>query len=103
MIEIGGETQVEFVCASRVLELRRAAFLKEGHFAIDTEGGKQWRYKARNEVLHEMSFQLSGHDMDIKGGIYAYLVSTNIGRGVPGIQVTVPEIQLQPLSTPTKL
>ena len=57
MIEIRDETQVEFVCASGVLELRRAAFLEEGYFSIYTEGGKQWRYKARNEVLHEGSFQ----------------------------------------------
>ena len=55
MIEIGDETQVEFVCASRVCELRRAAFLEEGYFAIYTEGGEQWRYKARNEVLHGMT------------------------------------------------
>ena len=41
--------------------------------------------------------------MDTKAGIYAYLILTDIGRGVPGIQVTVPEIQLQPLGTPTKM
>jgi len=57
MPEIRDETQVEFVCASRVSELRCATFLQEGYFSIYTEGGKQWRYKARNEVLHEMSFQ----------------------------------------------
>ena len=50
-----------------------------------------------------MKCPFSGHTMDTKVGIYAYLVSTNIGRGVPGIQVTVPEIQLQPLGTPAKM
>jgi len=40
--------------------------------------------------------------MRIHGG-YAYLVLSDIGRGVPVIQVTVPKIKLQPLSTPTQM
>ena len=51
-IKIVDEAQVEFVCASRVCELRRAALLEEGYFAIYTQSGKQRRYKAGNEVLH---------------------------------------------------
>ena len=61
MFEVRDETQVKFVCASGVLELRRAAFLEERYFSIYTEGGKQWRYKAGNEVLHGMSFQWTCH------------------------------------------
>jgi hypothetical protein len=33
----------------------------------------------------------------------AYLVFTNITRGVPGIQVAVPKIKLQPPGTSTKM
>lgn len=57
----------------------------------------------RPGMRYYMKCLFSGHSMDTEGGIYAYLVSTNIGRSVPGIQVTVPEIQLQPLGTPTKM
>jgi hypothetical protein len=46
-IEVRDEAQVEFVCASRIRELRRAAFLEEGDFVVDTDSGKQWRYKSR--------------------------------------------------------
>jgi hypothetical protein len=60
-IKIRGETQVEFVCASRVGEFRGARFLEKGDFAIDTEGSNQWRNKARNEILREMAFQRRAH------------------------------------------
>jgi len=49
MVEIVDETQVEFVCASRVLQLRRAAFLQKGDLAVYAEGGEQRRYKSGNE------------------------------------------------------
>jgi hypothetical protein len=51
MVKIVDETQVELICASRVRKLRGAAFLEEGNLAIYADGGKQWRYEARNEVL----------------------------------------------------
>jgi len=51
MMKIVDETQVEFVCASRVLKLRRAAFLEKRNLAIYADGGEQRRYKARNEIL----------------------------------------------------
>ena len=57
----------------------------------------------RPGIRYYMKGPFSEHAMDTKGGIYAYLVLANIGRGMPGIQVTVPEIQLQPLGTPTKM
>jgi hypothetical protein len=55
-IEIVDETQVELIRASRVGELRRAAFLEEGDLAIYSDGGKQRRHKAGNEVLRRVSF-----------------------------------------------
>lgn len=51
MIEIIDETQVQFVCSSRVRVLGCAAFLEEGDFAIFPDSGKQRRYKAGNEIL----------------------------------------------------
>jgi hypothetical protein len=51
MIKIVDETQVQFVCSSRVLKLRRAKFLEERDLAIFTEGGKQRWYEARDKVL----------------------------------------------------
>jgi hypothetical protein len=51
MVKIVGETQVEFVCASRVLKLRRAEFLEERDLAVFSDGGKQRRYETRDEVL----------------------------------------------------
>jgi hypothetical protein len=51
MVKIVDETQVKFVCTSRVLKQRRAAFLEERNFAIYADGGEQRRYKARNEIL----------------------------------------------------
>jgi len=56
MIKIVDETQVELIRASRVGELRRAAFLEEGDLAVYSDGGKQRRHKAGNEVLRRMSF-----------------------------------------------
>ena len=51
MVKVIDETQVEFVCASRVRKLRRAAFLEERNFAIYADGGKQRGYKAWNKIL----------------------------------------------------
>ena len=52
MFKIVDETQVEFVCTSRVLELRSAIFFEERDFAIYADGGNQWRYETRDEVLN---------------------------------------------------
>ncbi len=54
-MKIVDETQVEFICASRVRKLRCATLLEEGDLAIYTDGGKQWRHKAGNKVLHRTS------------------------------------------------
>ena len=43
------------------------------------------------------------HVQIYEGNICAYLILTGIGRSVPVIQVAVPKIKLQPLSTPTKM
>jgi hypothetical protein len=51
MIKIVDETEIEFVCASRVGKLRGATFLEEGDLSIYAESGKQRRYESRNEVL----------------------------------------------------
>jgi NADPH-dependent glutamate synthase beta subunit-like oxidoreductase len=51
MVKIVGETQVEFVCASRVRKLRRAELLEERDLAVFTNGCKQRRYETRDEVL----------------------------------------------------
>lgn len=51
MVKIVGETQVEFVCTSRILELRRAELLEERDLAVFTDGCKQRRYETRDEVL----------------------------------------------------
>jgi hypothetical protein len=55
MTKIVDKAQVELVCASGVRE-SCAAFLEEGHLSILTKGGKQGRYKTRNEVLHREMF-----------------------------------------------
>jgi hypothetical protein len=55
MVKIADETQVKFVCASRVRKLRRAAFLEERNLAIYTDSGEQRRYEARNEILRWMA------------------------------------------------
>jgi hypothetical protein len=55
MVKIVDETQVEFVCASRVRKLGRAAFLEERNLAIYADGGKQRRYEAGNEILRRMA------------------------------------------------
>jgi hypothetical protein len=57
MIKIVDETEIEFVCASRVGKLRGAALLEEGNLSIFAEGGKQWRYESRNEVLQWIAFR----------------------------------------------
>jgi hypothetical protein len=40
MRKVIDQAQVEFVCASGVFKLRRAAFLKEGDLAVDANGSK---------------------------------------------------------------
>jgi hypothetical protein len=50
-IKVRDEAQVEFVCASGVSELGRAPLFEEGDFAVDTDSGKQRRYKSWHEVL----------------------------------------------------
>ena len=100
MIEIVDETQVQFVCASRVCVLGCAAFLEEGDLAIYPDSSKQRRYKARNEILRRIVF-LAHMRMNMKGKKSAHLVSTDISRSMPGIHVTVPNVKLQPRGTPT--
>jgi hypothetical protein len=50
-IEVRDKAEVEFVSTSGVGKLRRAAFLEEGDFSVDTDSGKQWRYKSGHEIL----------------------------------------------------
>ena len=50
-VKIIDETQVEFVCASRVLKLRRSIFLEERHLAVYTDCSEQRRYETGDEVL----------------------------------------------------
>jgi hypothetical protein len=38
-----------------------------------------------------------------KGDYCAYLVSADIGRGIPVVQRTIPKIKLQPPSTSAKM
>jgi hypothetical protein len=100
MIEIIDETQVEFVCASRVFKLRRSVFLEERHLAIYTDRSNQRRYETGDEVLNEVVAHLCVYG---KGDFRAYLVSADIGRGMPVIQRAIPKIKLQPLSTSAKM
>ena len=44
MFKIVDETQVEFICTSRVFEFRCSEFLEERHLAVYTDRSKQWRY-----------------------------------------------------------
>ena len=80
MVEIINETQVEFVCAGRVLKLRRSVFLEERYLAIYTDGSKERRYETGDEVLNEVIACLCVYG---KGDFRAYLVSADIGRGMP--------------------
>jgi hypothetical protein len=100
MVEIIDETQVEFVCAGRVLKLRRSVFLEERYLAIYTDGSKERRYETGDEVLNEVIACLCVYG---KGDFRAYLVSADIGRGMPIVQRTIPKIKLQRLSTSTKM
>jgi hypothetical protein len=100
MIKIIDETQVEFVCASRVLKLRRSVFLEERNLAVYTDRSKQRRHKTRDEVLNQVVARLCVY---AKGDFRAYLVSADIGRGMPVVQRTIPKIELQPLSTSAKM
>ncbi len=100
MLKIINETQVEFVCAGRVFELRRSVFLEERHFSIYTDRSKQRRYETGDEVLNEVVACLFVHG---KGDFRAYLVSADIGRCMPVVQRTIPEIKLQPLSTSAEI
>ena len=54
MLKIVDETQIEFVCASRVLKLRRSVFLEERYLAVYTDHSKQGRHKTGDEVLKEV-------------------------------------------------
>ena len=100
MVKIIDETQVEFVCASGVFKLRRSVFLKERHLAIYTDRGKQRGYETGDEVLDEVVAPLCVYG---KEDFRTYLVSADIGRGLPVVQRTIPKIKLQPLSTSTKM
>ena len=75
MVEVIDETQVEFVCPSRVLKLRRGVFLEKRYLAIYTDGSKQRRYETRDEVLNEVVAHLCVYE---KGDYRAYLVSADV-------------------------
>ena len=49
--KIVDQTQVEFVCASRVFKLGRRVFLEEGHLAVYTDRSKQRRYETGDKIL----------------------------------------------------
>jgi hypothetical protein len=100
MVEIIHETQVEFVCTSRVLKLRRIEFFEERHLAVYTERSKQRRYETGDEVLNEVVTRLCVYG---KRHIRAYLVSADIGRGMPIVQRAIPKIKLQSIRTSTKM
>jgi hypothetical protein len=100
MVKIIDETQVEFVCASRVFKLRRSVFLEERHLAVYTDRSKQWRYETGDKVLNKVVARLCVYR---KRDFRAYLVSADIGRGMPVVQRTIPKIKLQPLRTSAKM
>ena len=58
MVKIINETQVKFVCASRVFELRRGVFLEERHLAVYTDSSKQRRHETGDKVLNEVIARL---------------------------------------------
>ena len=99
MAKIIDETQVEFVCASRVFKLRRSVFLEKRHLAVYTDHSEQWRYETRDEVLNKVVARCKYG----KGDYRAYLVSADIGRGMPIVQRTFPKIKLQTLGTSAKM
>ena len=100
MLKIVDETQVKFVCASRVFKLRRSVFLEERHLAVYTDHSKQGRYKTGDEVLKEVVARLCVYE---KGNHRAYLVSADVGRSLPVVQCAFPKIKLQSPKTPTKM
>jgi hypothetical protein len=91
MFKIIDETQVEFVCASRVFKLRRSVFLEERHLAVYPDYSKQRRDEAGDEILNEVVARLCVYE---KGDFRAYLVSADIGRGMPVVQHALPKIKL---------
>ena len=91
MVKIIDKTQVEFVCASRVFKFRRGVLLEERHLAIYTDCGKQRRYETGDEVLNRI---VARPCMYVKGGLRAYLISADIGRGMPVVQHAAPKIKL---------
>jgi hypothetical protein len=99
-VKIVHETQVEFVCASGVLKLRRSVFLEERYLAVYTDRSKQRRYETGDEVLNEAVARLCVYG---KGDFRAYLVSADVGRGLPVVQRAIPKIKLQSPSTSAKM
>jgi hypothetical protein len=100
MVKIIHETQVEFVCASGVLKLRRSVFLEERHLAVYTDRSKQRRYETGDEVLNEVVARRCVYG---KGYFRANLVSADIGRGIPVVQRAIPKIKLQSPRTSAKM
>jgi hypothetical protein len=80
-IKVGDEAQVEFVCASGVGILGRASLFEEGDFAVDTDSGKERRYKSWHEVL----------------------IETSIRRCLPMGKGAIPKVERQPRSTSAKM
>lgn len=101
MVKIVDETQVEFVCASRIRKLGRAAFLEERDLSIYAYGCKQRGYKAGDEKLGWIAFL--ARKPHIKRVFCAYLISADVGGDLPVVQGAVPKVKLQPLGTPTKM
>ena len=100
MVKIVNETQVEFVCTSRVFKLRRGVFLEERHLAVYTNRSKQGRHETGDEVLNDVVARLCVYE---KGNHRAYLVSADVGRSLPVVQCAFPKIKLQSPKTPTQM
>jgi hypothetical protein len=75
-------------------------FLEEGHLAVFTDRGKQRGYESGDDVLNEAAARPCVYG---RGDCCAYLVSADIGRGVPVVQRAIPKIKLQSPRTSAKL
>ena len=66
MVKIIDETQVKFVCTSRVFKFRRSVFLEERHLAVYTNRSKQRRYETGDEVLNEIVAHLRVYEISVR-------------------------------------
>ena len=66
MVKIIDETQIEFVCASRVFKLRRSVFLEERDLAVYTDCSEQRGYETGDEVLNEIIARLCVYEIFVR-------------------------------------